>query len=88
MITTVRTARPGRPYRETHVGLIVVVGGERRIRHAAQAAGRVVEGPLRAYVGRAAAERDWPVSGFHLLGIAKQPPRSMLAALAHQGTGP
>jgi hypothetical protein len=83
IITTVRAPRPGVPYRETHVGLVVVVDGERRIRHAAQAAGRVVEGPLRAYVERATAERAWPVSGFHLLRVAKQPPGSMLAKLAH-----
>jgi hypothetical protein len=88
LVTTVRALRPGVPYRETHVGLVVVVGGERRIRHAAQAAGRVVESPLRAYVERAARERAWPVTGFHLLGIAKRPPAGLLAQLEHDRSGP
>lgn len=82
LLTTLRARRPAVPYRASHVGLVVVVGGERRLRHASQPAGRVVDEPLAAYLERASKPRAWPVTGFHLLAVAKRPPDRLLAAVA------
>lgn len=74
ILTTVRTERARVPYRESHVGLVVVVGGERRLRHASQLARKVIDEPLAAYVEHCRQQRSWPVTGFNLLAIAKEPP--------------
>lgn len=74
IVTTIRARRPGVPYRASHVGVVVVVGAQRRFRHADARSGRVLDEPLLDFVERARRYRRWPVVGFHLLRIASKPP--------------
>lgn len=86
IVTTIRHPRSGVPYRASHVGLVVVVHGERRIRHAAAPAGVVVDESLVRFVARARRLRSRPVAGFNLLSIASTPP-SLPAASRSQRDG-
>lgn len=75
IVTTIREARPGVPYRASHVGLVFEVRGERRIRHAYRRAAAVVDEPLASFVRRCRRLRNPHVVGFNLLAIADRPPR-------------
>ena len=55
------------------VGCLVVVDGERRIRHAYKPRGRIIEEPLARFVKRSAGYRTWKVSGFNLLRVVAPP---------------
>ena len=72
LLLVVREDRPWRPYRVTHLG-IVVVGprGERRLRHASDVPGvmRVRDEPLLRFLARNAGYQGWPVVGVSLWAI-------------------
>jgi hypothetical protein len=74
VITTIRAARAGVPYRASHVGLVIVAAGERRIRHADRRAGAIVDEPLERFLSRSRRLRRPPVAGFHLLTVAPAAP--------------
>ena len=82
VLTTIRRARAGVPYRASHVGLVVAVAGERRIRHADRRARAVVDEPLAGYLRRARRLRHPPVEGFHLLSVAATSPAEAVPAQA------
>ncbi|MBI4700027.1 MAG: DUF1460 domain-containing protein [Deltaproteobacteria bacterium] len=75
IVTSIRRADPRLPYRAGHVGLVLVLGGERRVRHATAARGRVVEQSFASFVAWQRRKRQRPVEGLNLLAIAKAPPR-------------
>ncbi len=72
ILLVVRAERPRRPYRVTHLG-IVVVGrdGARWLRHASDAPGalRVRDERLDRFLARNARYQGWPVSGVSLYAI-------------------
>jgi hypothetical protein len=72
VLLVVREDRPARPYRVTHMG-IVVAGprGERFLRHASDAPGllRVRDERLDRFLARNARYGGWPVSGVSLYSI-------------------
>jgi hypothetical protein len=76
IITTIRQSQQNVPYRASHVGLVIVQGGKRMIRHAHKPSGRVVQQPLAEFVAAARRFKSWPVAGFNLLAIASRPPTS------------
>ena len=53
---------------------VVVVHGERRVRHAAAPAGAVIDESFPRFLRRTRRLRKWPVAGLNLLGIAGRPP--------------
>jgi len=72
VLLVVRAERPWRPYRVTHMGIVVAgPGGERHLRHASDVPGvlRVREERLDRFARRTARERAWPVSGVSLWAI-------------------
>jgi hypothetical protein len=72
LLLVVREDRPWRPYRVTHLGIVVLgKGGERLLRHASDARGamRVRDEPLREFLARNARLRGWPVVGVSLWAI-------------------
>jgi hypothetical protein len=72
LLLVVREDHPWRPYRVTHLG-IVVVGpkGERLLRHASDVPGvmRVRDEPLLRFLARNARYQGWPVVGVSLWAI-------------------
>jgi len=75
----VRAERRGRPYRVTHMGIIVVAAsGRRLVRHASSSARRVVDEPLDRFVSRHAAQRSWPVVGISLWAIRNNDARARI----------
>jgi hypothetical protein len=75
IITSIRSERPGVPYRASHVGLVIVdPDGQRMVRHAHRRRGRVIEQPLSDFVRAARRWRRWPIVGFHLLAVPDHPP--------------
>ena len=72
LMLVVREDRPWRPYRVTHLG-IVVAGpkGERAFRHASDVPGvmRVRDEPLVRFLARMARQQAWPVVGVSLWAI-------------------
>jgi hypothetical protein len=70
VVAVVRTARANRPYRITHMGLVVKgPAGEVLVRHASTARMRVMEEPLARFVQRAMAASGWKVEGLSLWAI-------------------
>jgi hypothetical protein len=72
ILLLVRADRPSRPYRITHLGLVVTLpGGGRALRHASDAPGamKVRDEPLAEFVARNARLRGWPVAGVSLYSI-------------------
>lgn len=72
VLLVVREDRPWRPYRVTHLGLVVVgKGGERLLRHASDVPGamRVRDEPLGRFLERNARYQGWPVVGVSLWAI-------------------
>jgi len=72
LLLVVREDRPWRPYRVTHVGLLVAgARGERLVRHASDAPGamRVRDEPLDRFLARLARQGRWPVSGVSLYAL-------------------
>ncbi len=89
IITSIRAARRGVPYRASHVGLVVVdQDGKRLVRHAHRRRGRVIEQPLQAFAQAARRGRRWPVVGFHLLAIADRPPTPLGKPAKGRNSGP
>ncbi|MBW2454005.1 MAG: DUF1460 domain-containing protein [Deltaproteobacteria bacterium] len=89
IITSIRAARPGVPYRASHVGLVIVdPDGKRVVRHAHRRRGRVIEQPLQAFAQAARRGRRWPIVGFHLLAIAERPPAPVLKPTDERSAGP
>ena len=77
VITTIRSPRPGVPYRASHVGLVIIDDqGKTVVRHAHRRRSRVIEQPLSALLSSARRARRWPVAGFHLLAIADRAPQT------------
>ena len=70
VVTTIREARKNVPYRATHLGLVVVRGKRRYLRHAFQPSGKVIEQRLEAFVKRAAGSTGRALTGFNVLVIA------------------
>lgn len=71
ILLVVREDRPWRPYRVTHLGLVVEgPGGARLLRHASDVPGvmRVRDEPLPRFAARAARQR-WPVVGVSLWAV-------------------
>jgi hypothetical protein len=72
ILLVVREDRPWRPYRVTHLGIVVAGrGGERMLRHASDAPGamRVRDEPLGRFLARNARLHGWPVVGVSLWAI-------------------
>ncbi len=72
LLLVVREDRPWRPYRVTHLGIVVVgAGGMRLVRHASDvpAVMRVRDEPLVRFVARNARAQGWPVVGVSLWAI-------------------
>ncbi len=72
VLLVVRQDRQDRPYRVTHMGLVVADGrGRRYLRHASDVPGalKVRDEPLEAFLARNARQRDWPVAGVSLWAI-------------------
>jgi len=72
VLLVVREDRPWRPYRVTHMGLVVAgPAGERLLRHASDAPGalRVRDERLDRFLARNARYGGWPVSGVSLYSI-------------------
>lgn len=72
ILLLVREDRPARPYRVTHLGLLVALpGGGRAVRHASDVAGaeQVRDEPLAAFLARNARLRAWPVVGVSLWAV-------------------
>ena len=72
ILLVVREERPWRPYRVTHLGLVVVGrDGTRYLRHASDVPGvmRVRDEPLLRFAARTARSRAWPVVGVSLWAI-------------------
>ena len=69
IVLVVRTDRPDRPFRVTHMGILVEEGGVRSVRHASPLRGKVVDEPLDRFVRRLAAERGWRVAGLGFWSI-------------------
>jgi len=72
VLLVVRADRPRRPYRVTHLGVVVVgPGGRRLVRHASDVPGvmRVRDEPLFRFAARLARQRAWPVVGVSLWAI-------------------
>jgi hypothetical protein len=72
VLLVVRQDRENRPYRVTHMGLVVAdARGRRYLRHASDVPGvlRVRDEPLDAFLARNARQRDWPVAGVSLWAI-------------------
>jgi hypothetical protein len=60
----VREERPPRPYRVTHMGIVILgAKGRRMVRHASTQSMRVVDEPLEHFVARHLRQRGWPVVG-------------------------
>ena len=76
LVAVVRTARPDRPYRVTHLGLVVVRQGVVVVRHASPARMRVVDEPLERFIARASASSGWKVEGLSLWAIRSNPARA------------
>lgn len=92
VLLVVREDRPDRPYRVTHMGLVVTdARGRRYLRHASDVPGvlRVRDEPLDAFLARNARQQGWKVAGVSLwtirdatararalLGPAAGPPRA------------
>jgi hypothetical protein len=93
VLLVVRTDRPSRPYRVTHMGMVVVgPGGERLVRHASDVPGalRVRDEKLGAFVARLARQRGWPVVGVSLFAIRdnRGRAREILSAAPVPAAGP
>ncbi len=72
LLLVVREDRPDRPYRVTHMGLVVSdARGRRYLRHASDVPGvlKVRDEPLDAFLARNARQRGWPVAGVSLWAI-------------------
>ncbi len=72
VLLVVRQDRQDRPYRVTHMGLVVAdATGRRYLRHASDVPGvlKVRDEPLAAFLARNARQRDWPVAGVSLWAI-------------------
>ena len=72
LLLVVRQDRPDRPYRVTHMGLVVAdARGRRYLRHASDVPGvlKVRDEPLDAFLLRNARQRGWPVAGVSLWAI-------------------
>lgn len=72
VLLVVRSHRPWRPLRVTHMGIVVAgARGERLLRHASDVPGvrRVRDEPLDRFARRMSRERSWPVSGVSLWAI-------------------
>jgi hypothetical protein len=62
------------PVRIGHQGLVVTIGGQKVLRHAADRVyHRVVDEPLDTFFARMARYRRWPVTGVHLTAIVAAP---------------
>ncbi len=88
ILLVVREDRPWRPYRVTHLGLVVEgARGERLLRHASDVPGvmRVRDEPLARFAARSARYR-WPVVGVSLWAIRDGSGRA--AALLSKERGP
>jgi hypothetical protein len=86
ILLVVREDRPWRPYRVTHLGLVVEgPGGARLLRHASDVPGvmRVRDEPLARFAARAGRQR-WPVVGVSLWAIRDNAARAG-AGLAPRG---
>ena len=82
IISTIRVAKKGVPYRASHVGLVLVDSHDRRIvRHADGARRRVVEEPLATFIQRSSRYRSWRVAGFSLLAINPKLPSKTAAVV-------
>ena len=69
IVLVVREARPDRPFRVTHMGILTEEGGRKVVRHASPLRRRVVDEPLDAFVARLGRERSWKVAGLGLWTI-------------------
>jgi len=76
LLAVVRTPRPDRPYRVTHLGLLVARGGAVLVRHASPARMRVVDEPLERFLARATGSSGWRVEGLSLWAIRPNPARA------------
>jgi hypothetical protein len=88
VLLVVREGRSTRPYRVTHLGMVVVdAGGRRLLRHASDVPGalRVRDEPLDAFLRRIARYQGWPVSGVSLFSIRDNSERA-LRILAGSGS--
>ena len=86
ILLVVREDRPRRPYRVTHLGIVVVgKDGARWLRHASDAPGamRVRDERLDLFLARNARYQGWPVSGVSLYAIRDNTARAreILAAV-------
>ncbi|HUK66550.1 MAG TPA: N-acetylmuramoyl-L-alanine amidase-like domain-containing protein [Anaeromyxobacteraceae bacterium] len=70
LVAVVRTARPDRPYRITHLALTVKgPRGEALVRHASTARMRVIDEPLERFLERAEGSHSWRVEGLSLWAL-------------------
>ncbi len=72
VLLVLREDRADRPFRVTHMGLVVAdTRGRRYLRHASDVTGvmKVRDEPLDAFLSRNARQRGWPVAGISLWGI-------------------
>ena len=93
VLLVVREDRPSRPYRVTHMGVVVTGSdGERLLRHASDAPGalRVRDERLDRFLARNARYEGWPVSGVSLYSIRDNAgrARALLSSPPSSGRSP
>lgn len=70
ILSTVRRRDKNKPYRISHVGLLLRKEKRLVVHHADARKQRVIEEPYASFVARAKRQRSWPVVGFNVLSIA------------------
>ncbi len=91
VLLLVREDRPWRPYRVTHMGLVVAgAGGARYLRHASDVPGvlRVRDEPLGAFLARNGRPRRWPVVGVSLFAVRDNAARVRQVGAGAEGAAP